>query len=165
MKNKQTFLPKKTGFKIPETYFADFHIHLQEKLTTEQFPKEKIFSGFEIPENYFEDFHVNRSEKKEPKVISLFGKRNLQHAVAIAAVLAIIFSIFTKNPLQKNIFHDIEPQSIGVYLENHPTEFPFLDDMLFEDNNLAEPKFSNLDEEILFDYLSAPTSELSFAKY
>ncbi len=165
MRDKQTFHQEKTGFKIPPVYFANFSARLQEKWKFEQFSDEKFFSGFEVPENYFKDFSIKIPVKKQTKIIPLFSKRNFRHAIAIAAILAVMFSIFTDNPLQKNDFSTIEPGTIGTYLESHATEFSFLENIFLENRNLNEPELNNLDDELLLDYLTEPTSELSFVNY
>lgn len=165
MKKQQTSRSKETGFKIPSGYFAEFDAHLQEKLQSEQFSRPKIPAGFSVPKNYFNDFRVEIPVKKEVKVIPLLSKKHLKNAVAIAAILVLIFSILPYNEQTKNDLSTIEQARLGTYLENNIAEFPLLENVLLESNQLNEPEFKNLDKELLFTYLTEHSTEISLVNY
>ncbi|HET8837915.1 MAG TPA: hypothetical protein VFM82_02850 [Flavobacteriaceae bacterium] len=165
MKKQQTSQSKETGFKIPPGYFEEFDARLSEKLQNKHLPERKLQSGFEVPKNYFNDFRVEIPAKKEGKVISLFSKRNLKYAMAIAAIFVLMFSILPDDAQQENDFSTIEQASLGTYLENNIAEFPLLENILMENNQLNEPEFKNLDKELLFNYLTEHSTEISLANY
>lgn len=162
MKKKHLTYHNHSGFKLPETYFEDFESRFFVKLEAEKSFGEKIASGYKIPENYFEEFSVPLSKNPGPKVIPIFGRKNMWYAASIAAVLVLIFSVFTKNQSPKAMFPTVDQASIESYFENSQMELSTLQE--FEENvELSEPEFSTINEELLLDYLMDARSELSFA--
>ncbi len=116
---------KDSGFKAPENYFDGLEDSIMDQIKLH----EKIEdTGFKSPDNYFdllEDKIIDRV-KHEPKVISLFNKRNLLYASSIAAALVIMFSIFINK--SELTFDDLETASIENYLNEE--EYRFLRDCL-----------------------------------
>lgn len=164
MNNKRT-LQTKAGFKIPPTYFADFDARLKEKLIRKQLPNTTISSGMEVPKDYFINFSVKLPVEREIKTIPLFSSQKIKYAVAVAAIVVLFFSIFNQNLKMNNKFSSIDQEKIGAYLEYYPSEFSYLEGLFLEKNTSNEIEFGNIDNDQLFNYLTKPTSELSFVNY
>ncbi len=159
MQSKKQMKDKKhnNGFNTPKDYFEDFEERLFSKLNEENLPKE---AGFTTPKGYFEQLdstilkNVN-STIKQTKVISIFSKRTLAYAAAIAACAVLIFSLVNSNNSLNNI-DNIEISSIESYIEEGNLTIDSYDIASFlqdEDLNSITSESDFISEEILEDYL------------
>ncbi|MDN3723773.1 hypothetical protein QRD02_05220 [Aequorivita sp. SDUM287046] len=147
----------KTGFKIPDNYFADFEAQLYSKIDEINFPPR---TGFKVPENYFERlddsvFNKITASEKQHKVISLFPTKYLGYAAAFAACLVIGFSIFNTANEQETL-DALQLATIDKYIDEGNLNFDlydittFIDDDNIINTNLEEQQFS---EAVLKNYL------------
>jgi len=147
----------KNGFNSPKDYFENFEDRLFSKLSEDMLPKD---SGFKVPEGYFnqlEDTLVSKviDSEKETKVISLFSRKTISYAAAIAACAIIAFSLFNTN----NTIQDIDTitiSSIETYIEegNVSIDYTDLASLLEEEdftNNSSESYLFS--EESIEEYL------------
>jgi hypothetical protein len=142
---------KDSGFKAPENYFDGLEDSIMDQIKLH----EKIEdTGFKSPDNYFdllEDKIIDRV-KHEPKVISLFNKRNLLYATSIAAALVIMFSIFINK--SELTFADLETASIENYLNEEEIDSYEMASLLTEEELSADIFIdSDLTSESLEEYL------------
>lgn len=116
------------GFKTPENYFENFDEQLFAKMEAELLPKE---SGFKVPENYFDTLeerlitNVITSEKKQ-KTIPLFRSKRIIWGMAIAACIAVIFTIVRTNPTSNSIT-TLEFSSIENYIDDENLDLDSFD--------------------------------------
>ena len=145
------------GFKTPKDYFEDFETDLFQKMDLETLPKE---SGFQVPENYFDTLEdkiflrYNASEK-QPKVISLFRRKETAYIAAIAASIALIFSVVTFTN-DETTFNSIELTNLENYIEEGNLEWDSEDVIaLLDDDQVSNLNFSEdlFTEENLETYL------------
>jgi hypothetical protein len=93
----------KSGMQIPDNYFDD----IEDRIITSVSEKsllEKTKTGFNVSKDYFktlEDTIIQKIEiKQQPKVVSLFSRRNLLYVSGIAAAVVILFSLnFSKKTI------------------------------------------------------------------
>lgn len=142
---------KNAGFKTPKNYFNS----LEDSIMTQILLKDKIDdTGFKSPENYFDSLEdtVLKNVKHQPKVITLFRKRNLYYISSIAASLILMFSIFMKKDTLS--FDDLEVASIENYLYNEEIDSYEIASLLTEEE-LSTDNFieSELSEDVIQDYL------------
>jgi hypothetical protein len=145
---------KKTGFKIPETYFKDF----EDTLLSELNLKEQVAdTGFTVPEDYFESLdesiYSRASKNKQGKVIDLFSLKRTAYAVAVAASLVLMFSVFF-NKKESVTLDNIETASIENYILNEDLETADIASLLtnVDASNLNDMDV-NLNSDSLEDYL------------
>jgi len=142
---------KNAGFKTPKNYFKS----IEDSIMTQILLKDKIDdTGFKSPENYFDSLEdtVLKNVKHQPKVITLFRKRNLYYISSIAASLILMFSIFMKKDTLS--FDDLEVASIENYLYNEEIDSYEIASLLTEEE-LSTDNFieSELSEDVIQDYL------------
>jgi hypothetical protein len=107
------------SFKTPEKYFENFDEQLFAKMEEELLPKA---SGFKVPENYFDNLEdriiikVIASEIQQ-KTIPLFRNKRIIWGFAIAACIAVIFTVVRTNTTS-NGFTTLEFPSIENYLDD-----------------------------------------------
>lgn len=107
------------GFKVPETYFADFEERLFTKLEEIELPME---TGFTVPEGYFETMEKSVLErldipKEKGKVIPLFFRKVWGYAASVAACAAFVFFVFNMNKAETNSFNNLQFSAVSNYIE------------------------------------------------
>ncbi len=104
----------------------------------------KIKSGFEIPDNYFEKFENELMEKvsveTQPKVVSLFYKKQIWISAIAAIFVAMLAIPFYFNSANKTI----ETTTLESYLATEFSTYELLD-------NLSETQITELENEIAFN--------------
>lgn len=164
MEKKQLY-KQQQGFKTPENYFEDFEARLFLQLKEEkQLSEEKIAAGFDIPQDYFQHFEVALPKEKATKVLPLFRKENFKYVAGLAAMLVLMFTIFTDYENTNTSFDSVDYGSIESYIENDRTNFsvPGIERILVENPHLSEVEFDKIDDKAIFDYLINNSNELSF---
>lgn len=118
MKNKSLHNINHSGFKTPEGYFEGFDDKLLEKLKSDVTLSADIASGFKTPESYFDELEdtiiKQLSNDKEPKVISIFSKRNIVYMSSVAAAVLLLISLSLFNTTSE--FDDLETQTVENYI-------------------------------------------------
>lgn len=144
------------GFKVPEAYFRNFDADLFATLEAERFPET---SGFVTPEDYFQKIDSRvmdavKASEKEPKVISLWKRKSLVYAAAIAASVVLIVSIFMNTDATG--FNSLQDSTVSTYIEDGNLDFSTFDVVALLDDvditNLELPSTQFTDEKIE-DYL------------
>ena len=113
----------------------------------------KIKSGFKVPENYFENFEdrlLSQIEPKaEPKVISLFHRKQIWIS-AIAAVFVALIAI----PVYFNSVttEQISSQTLENYLTTEYNTYDLINNLSEEDIQSLETSVS-LNDAAIEDYL------------
>ena len=160
---------KTTGFRTPEKYFDDFEAELFARISQENFPNS---SGFQVPSNYFDNLEAKVlaqeiSLKKQAKVISLYPKRYIAYAAAIAASLIIGIVLFnwkqnnsTIDTVQLGLIDkyiddgnlNMDLYDLTTYLESR--DFPIMDieNHYLTDTALENYLLENTDEEQFYDH-------------
>ncbi len=143
------------GFKIPDGYFEDFENNLQISLELENAKKNL---GFKVPERYFDTIELeildsmkiselnSKVNNPEPKVINLFQKRWVYFAAAIAACVALIFTLFPQKDRDTLNLADISAETIESYFIQENTDFSAFDLVTLSPNE----DFENLKNEVDF---------------
>lgn len=159
MDKKQLPYRHNTGFKTPENYFSDFEKELMEKLQHDAIGIKKVDAGFTVPENYFDTFKVSLPIK-QGKVIPLYRKRAFRFAMSTAAVLALIFTLVSKNYNDKPSFADVEYETVEHYIESDYINIqnPAIKQIISQGVLTNEIDLSRISNEALFDYLMKNTS-------
>jgi hypothetical protein len=146
------------GFKAPEGYFENFEEQLFLKIEEDAFPKE---TGFSVPEGYFENLeetvlqNIIASEKQKD-VIPLFQNRTLIYITAIAACVAIIFSVINTKETIPNQMKNLPFSSIDSYINEGNLGFDSYDVIaLLNDEDVSNLNFETniFSEENLENYL------------
>ena len=159
--NKQS-----SGYKTPDTYFESFEDRLFDRIDLNDAKRDVMLeseTGFETPTHYFDSLEdrileqVN-SKKEETPVISIFSRRNLYYATAVAAVLIltiIAFNSFNSNDVLPN-FEDLELSEYEAYIESDAFDMSTEQITALLDDEVSEDLFNdqNLEDTQLLDYLS-----------
>ncbi|OED44080.1 hypothetical protein AB832_02235 [Flavobacteriaceae bacterium (ex Bugula neritina AB1)] len=157
----------KSGLKTPDNYFETFEDQLLENINPEAKKStlrvNGVKTGFTTPNDYFEQVEQTILKKttifnKEPKVISLFSRKNILFISGIAAMVAIVISLAI--PLKSGVSDEIinlELADIQEYLTDENVDFNdseiaalFSEELNFTETFNAE----DISDETLFDYLS-----------
>lgn len=106
------------GFTAPDDYFENFEDRLFLNIAVEDFPKS---SGFKVPDNYFTELEnrmlaVVETPKTSVRVISLFSKRYIGVAAAIAAFLILGITVFKSPNISSNI-DSLQLATIDKYID------------------------------------------------
>ena len=145
---------KNSGFKVPENYFDT----LEDRLFTQAKLKASTdSSGFTVPENYLdtlEDKILSQVSKQqeEPKVISLFNRKNLLYASSIAAAVTLLFTLSIQKT--KPMLDGVDNETVESYLLNEDIDlYEIASRLTVED--LAEENFKEvkIDEATFEDYI------------
>lgn len=156
--SKNTLNIKKHGFKTPEGYFDALETKIIDTVKLSSKMPQEV--PFKVPENYFdtlsEKIEMNTiSKTKKTKVISLFAYRPLRYVASIAAVLAVLFSIFI---FQNNLTFKSEASlsDVSEYIENELIYFSDLElqELISEQPINDEVSNTTISNEELLDYLS-----------
>lgn len=149
--------PKISGFKTPDSYFENFEAGLFAQLNSEKFPKS---NGFKVPEGYFETLENTiitkvSTTKKSSKVISIFSKKYVGYAAAIAAILIVGIMLLNFNRGQSNL-DTIQIGLIDKYIEEGNLNMDLYDiTTYFETNEIPLEDFEthHLSQASLKSYL------------
>ncbi|MDY8137244.1 hypothetical protein [Aquimarina sp. 2201CG5-10] len=160
---KNNLHTNKSGFKVPDNYFEDFEKNILASLPTqnESHLSDNKNTGFKVPDDYFAKFDDNLSkkidaEKSSGKVISIFSKRNILYFSSIAAMIAIILTVYTSKDKEFD-FNKIDVADIQSYFDEGNVELSDneIASLLDEDISFAETfNDQSIDEEELIEYLS-----------
>lgn len=145
------------GFKTPENYFENFDERLFAKMEEELLPKEP---GFKVPDNYFETLEEKLltnvfASEKQLRRIPLFQNRAVIWGMAIAACVAVIFTVVKTNTASNSIT-SLEFSSIESYIDDENLDLDSFDLMgLLNDEDIATLSNENrmFSEENLENYL------------
>lgn len=136
---------KNTGFKVPNDYFNSLEDTILNKIKDDSALKNIDSSGFEMPNGYLdtlEDTVFNKlSKKKNPKVISLFNKRNLLYVSGVAAAIIIMFGFFWNNTTALEM--ELDYEMVESYLIDQNISSYEIASLL------TEEELSNIDSEIM----------------
>ncbi|TQD39465.1 hypothetical protein [Haloflavibacter putidus] len=155
---QENVLPSKkdSGFKMPENYLEDFVVNLP-VLENSGLP-EKVEAGFRTPENYLEDFKVEipKEESKKPKVISIFRRKNLVRAAAIAAIFMLGLFLLPEKSITENTVMPLSQLEIEAYLDNGSIDFNTQDIQYSFDLKKEEisKELNEVTQEAIFEYLN-----------
>lgn len=146
------------GFKTPDGYFDQFEDALFDQLKLEGMPKE---TGMTAPDGYFDSveaaiFSKLEDTEKSPKVISLFNKKTITYAVAIAAALALIITLALPAINGSTEVEELPLADIESYLQNDKLDWDSYDVaamMTDEELNSLSMETDLFNEENLEDYL------------
>ncbi len=148
-----------SGFKIPDDYFANLEDQVMSHIKID----EASGSGHKMPEDYLDNLEnsiLNKAGKEpQPKVISLFNKRNLIYISSVAAAIVLFFSIGIFNT--PDPFSELDDELVENYILNEITDADLAE--LIENQEIDHTQFIdyNLNEDILDSYLqSADIEEL-----
>jgi len=156
--------------KVPEGYFGKLDVELKHKLLDEEVFEEEEFpllfalskkEGFEIPKNYFESFEINAPRPKHTNTLKII--------LGLVASLLIGVSIFAlSNKKQTELIDQVETEEVlryfaeeeGIFYNEENTLEEFLSAEMY---NSSEDRFSDIDEDILIDYLNEDTDQFDLA--
>jgi len=143
----------KHGLKVPEGYFENFDERLANKISEEALPKT---SGFKVPDGYFdtlEDRILQQVQKDNTvKVVPLYRRKSVVYITSIAACLALVFTIFTKDTIDPAL----EVADIEAYFNDGNIDYDSTDiAQLLTDADLESVALedSDISIESLEDYL------------
>lgn len=152
-----------TGFKVPEDYFNSLEDKLFNITSENKLPNTP---GFKVPDNYFEsleDTILSKVTFEDPKVISIFKRRNLWYASGIAAAIALLL-VFTwnSNTINPNTIEfaeietyinndnlDLEMQDIAQVLNDEDLEDLSLETLSISEENIEDYLLDNIDDTTL----------------
>jgi hypothetical protein len=148
----------KSGFEAPQDYFDGFEDRLMLRIMEEKLPKR---AGFVVPDAYFDSVENRVIERiaseTPPRVIPIFGRKALVYALASAACLLLIFSLF--NALggpESTSLEDVPLTSIEQYINEGGLDIDsydvlaLMDEAAIEDLTMDTELFT---EETLEEYL------------
>ncbi|MCW5519730.1 twin-arginine translocation signal domain-containing protein [Aureitalea sp. L0-47] len=152
MKDKKNI----SGLNAPEGYFENFEDRMMLKVMEDSLPAS---NGLKVPEGYFdsvEDKVLNSlAENEDPKVISLFSRRNFLYAAGIAASLVLIISLWGGAGEDINLT-DINVNEVEAFIDEGGLEINTYDVLaLLEEEDLSEITLpmEEISEENLEKYL------------
>lgn len=149
---------KKHGFETPEGYFDALETEIIDTVNLSSKMPQEV--PFRVPEKYFDTLseRIERNtlfKTKKTKVIPIFANTPLRYVASIAAVVAVLFSIF--------IFqNDLTPKpeaslsEVSEYIENELIYFSGLElqELISEQSINQEISNTTLSNEEILDYLS-----------
>jgi hypothetical protein len=149
---------KNTGFKVPKDYFNTLEDTILNKIKVNSALKGVDNPGFEMPDGYLntlEDNFFNTLPKEEnPKVISLFSKRNLIYISGVAAAIVIMLGFFWNNANTSAL--DLDYEMVEAYIINQDISSYEIASLLTEEellninSDILDETFNDQDME---DYL------------
>lgn len=153
---------RNNAFKTPKGYFEEFSNDLNAKIALEDsvLSNSDKNNSFKIPEGYFETVNQKISRKldvRKSKIISLNPYRKYYYsAVAVAAVLLLIFNIQGKTTEVSYTFNDLTRVDIETYFNLN--EFEHTDYELAEAIPATNVQMANIldntyDQENVMEYL------------
>ncbi len=174
MKKNKLPYQGETGFSVPSNYFEELNGQLLEMVeqNNESFrlAKESPSSGFKTPGDYFENLEEKilseaQKDKKQPRVISLFKKEYLYYAAGIAAIVIALANTLFINPVTQDSWESVEVSVLESYINGNDIEFSTneLSTFLYEEGgNIENASFSEMNTEVMFDYLDQNIEDPSF---
>lgn len=165
MKKRNLSYQEKSGFKVPQNYFEGLEENLMRKISQESAGVEnyKGAPGFVVPENYFrqlEDQVLQKIEKDQGqgKVRSIFARKTLYYAAAVAAVFILLLSTNLFNSTAPEYTIDsLEMSALEDYIDKGYMDFTFDEISAYiteEGNPMENFNASALSDEEVFTYLS-----------
>jgi hypothetical protein len=149
---------KNTGFKVPKDYFNTLEDIILNNIKVNSVLKGVDNPGFEMPDGYLntlEDNFFNTLPKEEnPKVISLFSKRNLIYISGVAAAIVIMLGFFWNNANTSAL--DLDYEMVEAYIINQDISSYEIASLLTEEellninSDILDETFNDQDME---DYL------------
>jgi hypothetical protein len=134
-----------TGFKVPKDYFNTLEDTILSKIKIDSVLKGVDKPGFEMPDGYLntlEDNFFNTLPKEEnPKVISLFSKKNLIYISGVAAAIVIMLGFFWNNTNASKM--ELDYEMVESYLIDQNISSYEIASLL------TEEELSNIDSEIM----------------
>lgn len=170
MKENMSPNHKKPGYMVPDNYFEDFESRILHAVTKKSASIDRHYSaqsGFLVPGDYFDNLEQNILQKVDQskgvgqdngRVVSLYKKKKLYYAAAIAAVFIGILTTTLFNPVAEELsVNNLELTAIEEYINEGYIDFTFNEISAF----MAEGDYSfdhfnttGLSDEEVFDYLS-----------
>lgn len=159
---------ERSGFGIPEHYMEGVEDAVFARIAEEKIRSLVSNPGFTVPDGYLNSLEdkVVTKIKDEPKVISMFSRRNLYYISGVAASIILIFGIFTFTGGSKDeealdpmlveqylIDQDIDTYDLASLLTEEDIEQMDLDIMesAFEDDSLEDYLLENVNLEEIID--------------
>jgi hypothetical protein len=146
---------KNTGFKVPKDCFNTLEDNILSKIKIDSALKDIGSLGFEIPDGYLntlEDNFFNTLPKEEnPKVISLFSKRNLIYISGVAAAIVIMLGLFWNNTNTLEL--ELDYEMVESYIINQDISSYEIASLLTEEellninSDILDETFNNQDME------------------
>jgi len=147
---------KSPGFKVPENYFETLEEQLLDKIALQEAASRQ--NPFQVPSGYFEDNAENAFAKavkpqQAVKVIPLYKKEIFRYAVAVAAVVLLVVSVFQFQNLKP--FTTDESFTYSTLIESNFIDLSIIDfEYLLTDEMLDDEMIlSSLNKDEIEDYL------------
>jgi hypothetical protein len=163
MKKYKSYNPK-SGFKVPENYFREFEAKMMASTDESQdcMDNSNKDSGFKVPQDYFATLEENILAKieeptKKGKVVSIFNRRKLYAAAAVAAVFIGIISTLLFKPTPQQTFNSLEISVMEDYIDSEAMEFDYNDisSFIYEEGYVLDIlNDSEVSDDAVFDYLN-----------
>ncbi len=162
------------GFSVPSNYFEELDGQLLDmaRQTGNDFRlvEEMPSSGFKTPENYFDGLEERildkvQKDKKQPKVIPLFQKEYWYYAAGIAAIVIALAGTLFVNPVAEDSWENVEVSVLESYIDGNNIDFSTteISTFLFEEGGTVDDaSFSEMNSEVMFDYLDENIEDPSF---
>ncbi|MEM8508397.1 MAG: hypothetical protein AAF717_11230 [Bacteroidota bacterium] len=160
---------QKNTFKTPEGYFDSFNERLMARLADEEKVKSDIIplnDGFVVPEHYFETVYdnvKNRLQGKGAKVIALGTYRTVYYAAAAVIALLVLTVAWNWSSEPQLRFEDLASTDITSYLESNDlglSSYEIAEVVDLEEINLSDIMETQLEEEVILDYLNENVEEI-----
>lgn len=162
MRNNVNTYNKESGFKMPKNYMQDFETKLLDSLEINPRVQKGHSAGYLVPEDYFANFDERilakiDSHKQKAKLISLFSRKKLYYAAAVAAVfIALISTVLLKSP-NTNSLDNMEYVALEEYLYEESADLNYneISNLLYEDGVIIESlNASSFSDEAIIEYLN-----------
>lgn len=158
---------EKETYQLPSGYFEDFQDRLQVQIELKGLVGTHSNSGFKVPDDYFNTLsqklaHIpENQEESSPTVIRLKTKK--WQAIGIAAAIALVFGLLTRNTITTT--ESLEIEELTAYLETEST-FLYTQDILSllseEDLNSIVLNDEVQSEEDILNYLDSYSNTYDF---
>jgi len=162
MKTNLKKYKSKSGFKVPHNYMSDLEASLFEKLDINAAHRELVTSGFQVPKNYFNTLEPSiqaklNKENNRGKLLSLFSKKQLYYASAIAAIFIVAFSTVLLESPETNDLNNLNYAALEEYIDEEDLDLNYNDisNLIYEEGLILENLNSySYSEQAVFEYLS-----------
>ncbi|QKX06254.1 hypothetical protein HN014_15490 [Aquimarina sp. TRL1] len=161
MKNKKQHT-NTSPFKVPKNYFEEFDTKLFDAIEHQQSNEIPIdlSTGFKTPETYFDTLenkilNTVTATPKKTKVISLFSKRKIFLFSSIAAMIALLITIYTNHNTEETI-NSLDIADIQNYLLEDVIDISYTDiaEMIDDTDEISFIEELQINDESLIEYLS-----------
>lgn len=161
MKNNVNTYNNKSGFKMPKNYMQDFESKLLDSLEINPSAQKGNSAGYRVPEDYFANFDERilakiDTNKEKAKLISLFSRKRLYYATAVAAVFIVLISTVLLKTPNTNL-DNMENVALEEYLyeESADLNYSEISNLLYEDGVIIESlNASSFSDEAIIEYLN-----------